>query len=288
MRSRIAQVQFRPRKARIDENLERIADATVAAADSGAALVCFPEAALTGYFLMGGVEEVALPAAELAERLASRVADLRTETRIEVSLGFYEWDQGEIFNAVLHVALGGEAGTRVLHVHRKVFLPSYGVFDEGRYVSRGRRVDCYESAVGRVATLICEDAWHSITSTIAALEGATVILIASASPARGMDGAIPRSTRRWRSICGRMAEEHGCYVFRTDLVGFEGGKGFAGTSTAHDPEGECLLEGPLLEEALLVTEIDTEAIAEARVRQPLAADLVEAFSLLSSQLTRER
>ncbi len=288
MRSRVAQVQFRPRKARVEENLGRIAEAVVAAAEHGAQLVCFPETALTGYFLMGGVEEVALPAEDLVQRLEVAVLGLRHGTEIEVSLGFYEWDQGEIFNSVLHAALGGPHGARILHVHRKVFLPSYGVFDEGRYVSRGRRVDCYESALGRVATLICEDAWHSITSTIAALGGATVLLIASASPARGMTGTTPRSTRRWRSICGRIAEEHGCYVFRTDLVGFEGGKGFAGSSTAHDPDGELVTEGPLLEEALLITEIDTEEIAAARVRQPLTADLVESIALLSAQLRPER
>lgn len=287
MRRKIAQVQFRPRKARVEANLERIADAIAAAADEGAELVCFPETALTGYFLMGGVQEVAQPAERVAERLAEVVEEARPGTSVEVSLGFYEQAAGEIYNSVLHARLGSE-GPRVLHVHRKVFLPSYGVFDEGRYVSRGRSVEGYDSILGRSATLICEDAWHSISSTIAALEGATVILIASASPARGLDSEMPRNVRRWRSICSRIAEEHGCWVARTDLVGFEGGKGFAGSSTLHAPSGELRMEGPLLEEALLVSEVDSEEVVAERVRLPLAADLIESVALLSAQIARAR
>src|SRR5439155_811777 len=73
----------------------------------------------------------------------------------------------------------------VKHVHRKVFLPTYGVFDEERFVERGHEVRAFDTRFGRAAILICEDAWHSLTATIAALDGAQLLILPSASPARG-------------------------------------------------------------------------------------------------------
>jgi len=285
MRWRLAQVQLRPRKADVDANLERIVEALGAAHEAGAALVCFPEASLTGYFLMGGVEEVAAPAGFVYAELLRRFSVACPGKTIEVSLGFYERDAGAIYNSALHARLGpDDASSGLLHVHRKVFLPSYGVFDEDRYVTRGRSVRCYESSVGTVATLICEDAWHSITAAIAAVRGAQVILIPSASPGRGLDGEVPRNVRRWEDICSWIAEEHGCFVVRTDLVGFEGGKGFAGCSTVHRPDGELISRAPLLEERMVRTDISMDEVASARLRLPLAANLAESFSSLAGQL----
>ncbi len=289
MQWRLAQVQLRPRKADVEANLTRVVEALGAARAAGAALACFPEASLTGYFLMGGVEEVATPADVVYHELRRRFSETCPGETMEVSLGFYERDAGAIYNSALHARLGpDEASSALLHVHRKVFLPSYGVFDEDRYVTRGRAVECCTSSVGAVATLICEDAWHSITSVLAAVHGAQIILIPSASPGRGLDGDAPRNVRRWADICSWIAEEHGCFVVRTDLVGFEGGKGFAGCSTVHRPNGDLLSEGPLLEERMILTDISMDEVGIARLRLPLAANLVESFSVLAGQFDLAR
>jgi predicted amidohydrolase len=90
-----------------------------------------------------------------------------------------------LYNSGLYATLGGpDAGIR--HVHRKIFLPTYGVFDEERFVEAGRSVQAFQTRWGRAAILICEDAWHSFTPMLAALDGAQVIIVPSASPARGV------------------------------------------------------------------------------------------------------
>jgi NAD+ synthetase len=196
---------------------------------------------------------------------------------VDVAIGFYEVFQNHFYNSCLYASLGGkDAGVR--HVHRKVFLPTYGVFDEERFVDRGREIRAFDTRWGRAAVLICEDAWHSLSGTIAALQGAQLVIVPSASPARGtgMDEEgtrLPASVVRWERILRGIADEHGVWVAFASLVGFEGGKGFPGGSVVVSPAGEIVLRGPLFEEAVLTYDVDFEEITRARAEAPLLADL---------------
>jgi len=152
------------------------------------------------------------------------------------------------------------------------------VFDEERFVEAGRAVQAFDTRWGRAAILVCEDAWHSFMPMLAALGGAQLIIIPSASPARGVgftDEAPgrPASLARWNRIAQDMAGEHGVYVAVAQLVGFEGGKAFPGGSVVTSPRGELLAEGPVFEEALIRTTLDFEEITRARADLPLLADL---------------
>jgi NAD+ synthetase len=151
------------------------------------------------------------------------------------------------------------------------------VFDEERFVEAGRTVEAFDTAFGRAAILICEDAWHSITPMLAALDGAQLVIIPSASPARGIhpgEGASrPASLRRWEHIVQAIAGEHGVYVALAQLVGFEGGKAFAGGSLVAGPRGNLVAQGPLFEESLIPATIDFEEITRARADFPLLSDL---------------
>ena len=143
----------------------------------------------------------------------------------DISLGFYEVYRNHLHNSALYASLGGgDAGIR--HVHRKVFLPTYGVFDEERFVEPGQEVAAFDTRWGRAAMLVCEDAWHSLTPTLAALDGAQLIIIPSATPARGItapgNGGRPANLDRWDRLAQGIAEEHGVFVVVTHLVGFEG------------------------------------------------------------------
>ncbi len=159
-----------------------------------------------------------------------------------------------------------------------MFLPTYGVFDEERFVEAGRGVQAFDTRWGRAAILICEDAWHSFTPMLAALDGAQLIIIPSASPARGVvpsdDGSgRPASLARWSRIVQDIAGEHGVYVALAQLVGFEGGKAFPGGRIIAGPRGDLLAEAPVFEEALLPATLDFEEITRARAELPLLADL---------------
>jgi NAD+ synthetase len=167
---------------------------------------------------------------------------------------------------------------RIRHVHRKVFLPTYGLFDEERFVERGRDVRAFDTSWGRAAMLVCEDAWHSMTATIAALDGAQIIFVCAAPPARGAwpkpdDVPGPASVSRWDRLIRDIADEHGVYVALTTLVGTEGGKVFPGGSFVAGPKGEVRGRAPLWEDSILTMTVDLADVTRARAELPLIADL---------------
>src|SRR5881409_149265 len=275
---RLAIAQLRPTKGDYGANLQKIGGvlAQVAKLDPPVDLVVFPETATSGYFVEGGVRDVAVTAGTLFRDLTVE-HEAAGAPPVDVAIGFYEVFQNHFYNSCLYASLGGkDAGVR--HVHRKVFLPTYGVFDEERFVDRGREIRAFDTRWGRAAILICEDAWHSLSGTIAALQGAQLVIVPSASPARGtgMDEEgirLPASVVRWERILKGIADEHGVWVAFASLVGFEGGKGFPGGSVVVSPTGDIVLRGPLFEEAVLTYDVDFEEITRARAEAPLLADL---------------
>lgn len=292
----IAIAQIRPKKGDYAENLRRIGAVLgqVAGWDDPPKLVVFGETVMSGYFLEGGVREAAVTAGTLYRDLAA-LHDLAGTPPIDVVVGFYEEHQSRIYNSALWAALGGDAAG-VRHVHRKIFLPTYGVFDEERFVDAGHAVQAFDTPFGRAAILICEDVWHSVTATLAALDGADLIVVPSASPARGVRPGVgpvagaANSTDTWRRLIRRVAEEQGVYVALAQIVGFEGGKGLQGASTLVGPDGNVLVEAPIFDETILAGKLERADLLRARADQPLLSDLETALPVLlksAGQLERE-
>jgi NAD+ synthase (glutamine-hydrolysing) len=276
----VALAQFKPRKADFRANLERLGVlfAELAEVDPYPTVLALPETALTGYFLEGGVREEAMTAGALARELdATYGSAVRSPRALDVTLGFYEIWNNKLYNSAMYVTLGnGEP--KIRHVHRKMFLPTYGLFDEERFVERGTEVRAFDTSWGRAAMLVCEDAWHSMTATIAALDGAQIIFVCSAPPARGPwpksdDVPGPSSVSRWERLIRDIADEHGVYVMLSNLVGSEGGKLFAGAALVAGPKGEVRGRGPLWQEAVVTATIDLADVTRARADMPLVADL---------------
>ena len=285
----IALAQFQPRKGDYQGNLARVGQilAQAAALEPRPALVCFPETTLSGYFLEGGVREVAVTAGQLAADLHRAYAG---GPPVDVCVGFYEVWRNKLYNSALYLSLG-ETIPLVRHVHRKVFLPTYGLFDEERFVDRGREIRAFDTAWGRAAILVCEDAWHSLTATIAALDGAQLIIVPSAPPARGAwpkpdDVPGPSSISRWERLARDMADEHGVHVVLANLVGSEAGKQFPGSALVAGPKGEVRARGPLWEEALVVATLDLADVTRARAELPLIADLETMMPHLRDSLAK--
>ncbi|MBA3725998.1 MAG: beta-ureidopropionase [Armatimonadetes bacterium] len=270
-----------PAKGDYRGNVARVAEAIVTAAGEGADLVVFPEASLTGYFLEGGVGDVAVPVAQVVSDIEEQLAG-KLDRPVDAVIGFFERSDGNIYNAAAYIEFGpGKA--RLVHVHHKFFLPTYGVFDEERFVSRGRDVSAYDTRFGRFAMLICEDVWHSITPTIAALKGALVIVAIAASPARDFSGDEIGNLATYHKLMTGISQEHGVWTVNAMLVGFEGGKGFVGGSIIADPYGNIVAKGPVGEEFILVSEVDMDLIGIVRERSPMLADLVSVLE----DVTRE-
>jgi NAD+ synthase (glutamine-hydrolysing) len=281
MKVKIAVAQIRPEKADYELNLQQIGAVLSEVADWEVLpdLLVFPESVMSGYFLEGGVREAAVTAGALFHDLKQLHANCESPP-LDVVVGFYEEFQNRYYNSALYTSLGDDGGIR--HVHRKVFLPTYGLFDEQRFVEQGSSVRAFDTKWGRAAMLVCEDAWHSITGTLAALDGAQLLIIPSAAPARGVSPvagspeevqARPASVMRWERLLQLMAEEHGVFVAMAQLVGFEGGKGFQGSSTIVGPDGAVLARGPIFEEAIIEADLELDAITRARAEQPLLGDL---------------
>lgn len=288
---RLAVGQFKPAKGEYTANIKRVGGllARLGEWEAGPDLLVLPEAAMAGYLLEGGVREVAVTAGTLFDDLQAQ-HQVAGAPPLDIVVGFYERWRDRLYNSALYATLGG-ASARIVHVHRKVFLPTYGVLDEERFVEAGHEIRTFDTRWGKAALLICEDAWHSLAPTVAALRGAQLIIIPSASPARGVAPAEeklarPSNVARWERIARDVAEEHGVWVVVAQLVGFEGGKGFAGGSVIATPRGEIALRGPLWEEALLETSLDLSEIARARADQPLLADLETHLPHILSSLER--
>ena len=276
----IAIVQFKPRKGDYPGNLERLGTvfAQIDALEPRPDVVHLPETALTGYFVEGAVRDLALTAGALAEDLARVYADAAGSAEpLDVVIGFYEVYRNTLYNSAMCVTLGGEAPV-IRHVHRKVFLPTYGLFDEERFVDRGHEIRAFETTWGRAAMLVCEDAWHSLSGTLAALDGAQIILLSAAAPARGAwprtdDVPGPATLARWERLARDIAEEHGVFVALAHLVGNEGGKTFAGGSMIAGPKGDVRVRGPLWEDAIITMTLDLADLTHARADMPLLTDL---------------
>lgn len=295
----VALCQFAPRKGDTAGNMARLGRlcAQAAALDPRPQVVHFPETALSGYFVEGAVREVAMTAGALAYdlddayRTACNAAGLDV-VAIDVVLGFYERWRDTLHNSAAYLTIGLDDGPPVLrHVHRKNFLPTYGMFDEERFVERGTEIRAFETPWGRAALLVCEDAWHSLSGTIAALDGAQLVFVSSAAVARGAsareDGQPgPANAARWERLIRETADEHGVFVSFTNLVGTEGGKRFFGGSQLIGPSGDIRGRALLWDESFLSVSIDLDDLVRARADSPLLSDLRVALPHVLDNIAR--
>lgn len=252
-------LQFSPRLRDVAHNVRRVAQA----GDPGMDLLVTPELSLTGYDLRDDVHTIARPlrpGAPASDAFGSEAADLRVPTLVgAVDLA----DTAVPFNAAALIQDGV-----ITQVHRKVYLPTYGMFDEARYFGRGHRVEPFILNGWRCGVLICEDFWHPMLAYLHALQGAHVLLIMAAAPGRGVwqggeAGAFFASSDGWERIARTYAQLYGVYVVVCNRVGVEGGVTFAGESLVVAPDAAVIARAGV-DEALLTVELDAAAIASAR------------------------
>lgn len=178
-----------------------------------------------------------------------------------------ESPEHQVFNSAIYA----EAGTIKL-VHRKVHLPTYGMFDEQRYFGAGHRMTGVDTPFGRVGMLICEDMWHLSSGVILQAENVHMIVCLSNSPTRGIDERGLTSAEAWRGIGRVFARFLGVVVVFANRVGYEDGIHFWGGSEVVMPDGRALVEGDSQEEQLLTVTIDPAEIRRERIASPLARD----------------
>jgi predicted amidohydrolase len=256
----LAQIATCPGQPRynLDRHLEQIARARAAGAD----LVVFPELSLSGYLLAHGVLEQAMT---LDDRRLTPLLEASRGISVLAGMPLREAGGG-ISNAAVLLEDG-----EVLDVHRKVYLPTYGMFDEGRYFVPGRTLRPLASRLGSLGVLICEDAWHLSSSAVLRRSGADVLLVVAGGPTELDLGGEPAGLRRWRWIIGATALATVTPVLFVNRCGWEEGILFGGGSWAVDARGvDLAAPAPALDETLVMAALSRTDIAHARTLTPIA------------------
>ena len=201
-------------------------------------VLVFPELALNGYLLQDKVYEDAWSRDELTPLAeASRACD--------IVIGAALKENGRTYNASCYFS-GGE----LCHIHRKLHLPNYGMFEEARYFFKGARIDAFDTVHGRSVMLVCEDLWRAQTmADVAALKPEIVYVVAN-SPARGFGDGGLAIEGQWDALLKSLAQLANTYVVFVNRVGFEDGLGFWGGSRVITPRGGIEARLPLFEEAV--------------------------------------
>lgn len=277
MRVKVGLAQTYPKLADVAHNLAVHLEIIERAAAQGVELLLFPELSLTGYQVQDLVPEVGIRATP-DDPIFKQI--LEASHKLDVMFGFVERDtRNRYYIAAAYLSQG-----ECLHVHRKVYLPTYAMFDEGRHFDAGEHIRAFETRFGRVGMLICEDFWHMSPPYVLWMDGADILLLHSASPSRGLD-TEGLSGSRWVELVN---QSYGSlftnYVLHCNRVGFEDGKNFWGGSSVVSPNGEFLTHGLYFEEALIIQDIDLNQLNRTRARLPLLRD--ERPEVLHRELNR--
>lgn len=257
MKFRAAVAQIDARVGDLRHNLEHHLGFIERALKERAQLILFPELSLSGYTLRDLVWEAAIdPGTEkLLESLKKK------SKKISIALGFVESgpDHG-IYNAAMFLEDGA-----IKHIHRKIYLPTFGMFEEGRYFARGNRVEAFDSKLGRMGMLICEDLWHLPLPYLLARDGAEVILSLTASPTRlaGDSEDLGNATinHEHHRAYARLLSS---YVLFCNRVGFEDGVNFWGGSSVIGPSGSMVALAKYFSEDVVVAEVKSSEVRRAR------------------------
>jgi NAD+ synthase (glutamine-hydrolysing) len=248
---RVALAQINPTVGDIRGNARKIAELTSAAREQGAALVVFPELAVSGY----PPEDLLLKTSFL-DQVGSALEELAAQTRGIVALVGFPESADDVYNSAAVLADG-----EVAAVYRKMYLPNYGVFDEQRYFQAGCEAGIFELNGIPIGVSVCEDIWEPGPPAMTeALAGAHVIVNLSASPYRAGYGHA-----RERMLVQRAVDNLAAVVF-VNTVGGQDELVFDGHSLAIDQDGRVLARCPQFEEALTLCTIDPREVASARLR----------------------
>ncbi|MBK8023444.1 MAG: carbon-nitrogen hydrolase [Chloroflexi bacterium] len=266
MRLKLGLAQIYPKLADVRANLDKHLEYVEQAADQGVQLLVFPELSMTGYQVQDLVPEVAI-SADASDPTFGKLLD--ASRRLDLMVGFVHQDARQRFYTAAAYLSKGE----VLHVHHKIYLPTYGMFDESRYFDHGEQARAFDTPFGRAGMLVCEDFWHMSPAYLLWLDGADLLLFQSSSPSRGLDGGDRLSGSRWVELVNQAyGSMFTNYVVHCNRVGYEDGKNFWGGSSVVSPDGEFVLSGTHFEEALLTCEIDLNQLHRTRARLPLLRD----------------
>jgi predicted amidohydrolase len=268
-------VQFNPKLGGVADNLRRHLELIEEAAAAGRDLVVFPELSLTGYYLRDLVSQVSITTDS-----PEFSALVEASRKIHVVFSFVEETESfDLYCTGAYLAAG-----EVRHLHRKLYLPTYGMFDEARYLSPGADLRTFPTPWGPMGLLICEDIWHPSALYALSRQGMDFLIVPAASPLRGVEAeglAIEQTYEQMVSVYANLFQ---CFVAFCNRSGVEDGVTFWGGSRVASPATGQIAVAPLLEETILDVDLDRADLRMARIASPLLAD--ERFEMTLRALER--
>jgi predicted amidohydrolase len=269
---RIALAQIAPRLGLLDENLAHHHALIAQARAGGAGLVVFPELGLTGYLLQ-----------DLAAEVAMRLDDPRLLELAGATAGEGPAAMSAIVSFVeesadhrLFIAVALLENGRLQHVQRKLFLPTYGLFDERRFFAAGDLLRATPSRLGvGIGLSVCEDFWHLGVPQLLALDGAQLLVNVSSSPGRDLaalnEVGLGTATS-WRTLLRTYAQLTTSFVVFVNRVGVDESISFWGGSEVIGPNGDAVFSAPLYDEDLYFVDVDLGDVRRERIALPLLRD----------------
>jgi predicted amidohydrolase len=278
MKCKLALAQINTVLGDVNANLQKHLSLIEQAVDEKADLLIFPELSLSGYLLQDLVQQVAIKPNH-DDPIFSQL--MEASQKLDLVVGFVQEDERNRF----YIASGYLSQGKVLHVHQKIYLPTYGLFDESRFFAWGDEVRAFDTRFGRFGMLVCEDFWHASIPYLLWQDGADVLIFSSASPGRGLSDEPQVDSARWVDHINRAyASLFTTFVVHTNRVGYEDGLHFWGGAMVYDPNGEVLARAPQYEETVIYCEIDLNQLHRTRTRLPLLRD--ERTALVQRELSR--
>jgi predicted amidohydrolase len=258
-----------------EENLRKAREVVAEARNRGADLTVFPELSLSGYAVGELGADVVI---EVQSEAITSLAEAAGEMAVVV--GFCEEGRGfQTYNSAAYLE-----GGMVRHLHRKLYLPNYGIYEERKHYNPGQSMRAFDTGFGRMAILICNDAWQPFLPFIAVQDGAQVLIIPADSGSYPSYAELLDTRDYWRGITRFYARMLQSYVIFVNRVGRQDRIVFWGYSHVVDPWGSVMSEGPLHEEALLTVDIDLADVRRRRREVPLVKEA--RLALLAKELNR--
>lgn len=262
---KVALAQISPHLGDMRKNLDLHIQYIEKAKKENVDLLIFPELSLTGYTLKDLVEDVAI-----SPETNPLFGELKAASQdVSLVFGFVEEkEKGLFYNSAAFLS-----GGKILHVHRKVFLPDFGIFEEGKFFAQGKNFFTFPTPYGNAGMMICRDFLHYGACYLLFAGGSEIIIIISAAPGRGVsDKEAYETSRMWELMGETISRFSTTFLIYCNRVGFEDGKHFAGGSFIYNPMGQLVTKASYLDKDFILQEINLDEIREVRKKWPYKRD----------------
>jgi len=268
-------VQFSPVLGDIEANFNYHKSKVVEAVNDGQNLIVFPELSLSGYHMKDIIYDISR---DSIDKILVKMMALSKDIDIVAGLPLEE-SPGIFYNSAIYFS-----GGQIIHNHRKVQLPNFGMFEEEMIFRAGERFMTFRAGNLTAGILICREILFPVNAYLYYLQNTDLIIGISNSPHRGMGPEGFSSHKLWERLGEVFSiNYHQNYIF-CNRTGFEDGIGFGGGSFFAAPGKGIVNMGKYYEEQCIDCEIDESDTRRARIGSNYLRD--EKTDIILKELNR--